>query len=65
MKPKDINVVIDAIGEKGLQDILSGRSAVRNKKSLGSTNPKLVAKVMKQEEKWLKTAYSDLTRARS
>jgi hypothetical protein len=41
-------------------DIVSGNNGVHSKKSLGSTHPDLVKKAILQEEKWLKTAYSDL-----
>lgn len=40
--------------------IVSGNNGVHSKKSLGSTRPSLVKKAISREEKWLKTAYSNL-----
>ena len=41
-------------------NIISGKNGVHSKRSLGSTSPDLVKKVIKAEAKWLKTAYSNL-----
>lgn len=40
---------------KELLDILSGRHAIREKKSFGSTNPILVKKAIAKEEKYLRS----------
>ncbi len=40
--------------------IVSGNNGVHAKKSPGSTRPSLVRRAIRAEEKWLKSAYSDL-----
>ncbi len=40
--------------------IISGNNGVHAKKSYGSTHPVLVRRAIRAEEKWLKSAYSNL-----
>ena len=55
-KIKDFKVIFEAL-EPLYDDILSGKNGIYSKRSPGSTHPNEVAKFIKHEEKWLKTAY--------
>ena len=63
LKHKDLKVMLDCI-EDIYEDMISGWHCVNAKKSEGSTNPIMVAKYMKEEEKWLKTAYKEFDKSK-
>lgn len=52
---KNFEKLFNAIGEKTYNSIVFCRGLynVELKKSLGSTNPKMVAEAIRREEKWL------------
>ena len=57
---KDFRGIFRVIEEIGLANLIGGRNGILRKKSVGSTNPTLVKKAIKTEEKWLRTAYNSL-----
>ena len=50
---KSFDEILDVL-ESMYPDIISGKSAVNNKCSFGSTNPKLVARAIRKEKRRMK-----------
>ena len=51
---KELRKFSPLLNRRIIWDCVNPRKIVEGKKSFGSTNPKLVAKAIKKEEKWLK-----------
>jgi len=60
MTTKELHKFSPLLNRHVIWDCVNPQKIIEGKKSPGSTSPKEVAKFIKKEEKWLKTAYKDL-----